>query len=903
MNTNPKLLIETIPFEFQLEEGKDGTSRLIARGQFARVDKATENKRFYRRDLYQREIDKLNEGLKNRKVFGELDHPCLTDDDFRVLTVSGWKPFRAIKAGDKIWSREGGKAIVSTVEEIVDEPYTGKVLRFKGRSIDATFTPAHKFLAVERPDRNHQNEVYVTAQELASNGGRYGHHAIPRTAEFFSEGVEQFVIPGVLTPRVASCKNDVTQDLVIDAKVFAGFLGIYLAEGNCSSMSTDTYAVFVSQKTSWSRDYIYQEVLSKFPQEIQWTYDEKGGTFYTADARLWEYVSRLGNVYEKHIPEEAKRLDSECLKELVFWFGVGDGRMVASDSKQNHHLSESGKTFKEVAASRLREGTVSFTRQDVFTVSKQLIDDLHECVVRTGGSGVVSVIEQKGDREIEGRVIREENRAPLYQLHIGYSKNVWLDPRFLKIEEQEHNGNIYCLKTTGGNFYMEKNGNSFWTGNSDGKTKLTRVSHILTDLHIEGNEVVGAAEILDTPNGRILKAIYQAGAQPGVSSRGFGSTKSRADGIDEVQDDFNLHTFDFVADPATKTAYPAVFTEELEKIPADGDTSLTMETLERDFGGLVEEIRRESASEKIGQETDRLKDQFAEQLIVAVEQAHENAYRQAVEELAEAEGLEESEARVVSLEPVAVGSNVLNIPVVDDENDDSAVEELEAKFSEAEAKLEKMAEQVKRSNFRYHAEKCIHEMELDRDKAWEALGDVAVFDELHEINDYLFAHWDELKTEDEVDPEETVETDTEIVRLKEALELADERAEIAESELKKAHRRALEAVEIAESLQVQNYVERKISGHQYANRIRRLCENVGSIEDVDRVVENFTVIRPYDDDEAEKIRARVSRGRERCLEEEISGNQNRRNGRDNVLSPLGVSIEEFETLSGRGSAS
>ena len=907
MSGNPKLLIETIPFKFQLEEGKDGTARLVARGQFARVDKATENKRFYRRDLYQREIDKLQEDINNRKVFGELDHPCLTDNDFRVLTVSGWKPFQEIKAGDKVWSRKNGKAVLSTVKEIVDEPYSGPVLHFKGRSIDATFTPAHKFLAVERPDRNHQNEVYVTAQELASDSGRYGHHAIPRTAEYFSEGGETFVIPGVLTPCVGRCKNDVTQDLVIDAKVFAGFMGIYLAEGSCASLSTDTYGVFVSQKTSWSKDYIYQEVLSKFPEEIKWTYDENGGTFYTADARLWEYLSSLGNVYEKHIPEEVKRLSPDDLKELVFWFGVGDGRMVAADSKKNHQLAESGKTFKEVAADRLRQGSVTFTRQDVFTVSKQLIDDLHECVVRSGGSGVVSCIEQKGDREIEGRVIREENRVPLYQLHIAHSKNIWLDPRFLQIEEKQHDGNIYCLKTTGGNFYMEKNGNSFWTGNSDGKTKLTRVSHILTDLHIENNEVVGAAEILDTPNGRILKAIYQAGGQPGVSSRGFGSTKSRSDGIDEVQDDFNLHTFDFVADPATKTAYPGVFTEELEKIPVDGDTSLTLETLNRDFGGLVEEIRRQSAEAQIDQTKEELKKQFAEQLIAAVEQAHENAYQQALDELQElegSEGLEEhSGARVVSAEPLSVSSNTLSIPTDDDDDDDDQLEALQIKLAETEIELEEMTARAKHAGNRFHAEKCIHEMELDRDKAWEALGDIVEFDELHEINDFLFSHWDELKKDEDVDPED-VDNETEIERLKESLEYAEERAETAEAELKQANRRALEAVEIAENLQVQNYVERKVSGHRYANRIRRLCENVNSMEDVDRVVENFVVDRPYDDDEAERIRARVARGRERFLEEEVSGKgNNTRNGRNNLLTPIGVSIEEFETLSGRKSAS
>jgi len=130
---------------------------------------------------------------------------------------------------------------------------------------------------------------------------------------------------------------------------------------------------------------------------------------------------------------------------------------------------------------------------------------------------------------------------------------------------------------------------------ADGRTKLVRASHLMTNLRIEGDEVIGEAEIMDTPNGRILKAILQAGAKVGVSSRGFGTTKTIAGGIEEVQEDFRLDTFDFVADPATKTAYPQIFAEEREKIPED-EMELTLESLKRDYPGLVEALSREVKS-------------------------------------------------------------------------------------------------------------------------------------------------------------------------------------------------------------------------------------------------------------------------------------------------------------------
>jgi len=97
---------------------------------------------------------------------------------------------------------------------------------------------------------------------------------------------------------------------------------------------------------------------------------------------------------------------------------------------------------------------------------------------------------------------------------------------------------------------------------SDGKTKLSRVSHIITGLNLENDGVVtGAAEILeDTPNGKILKALFEAGTQVGISSRGSGSVNNSV-----VAEDFRLNTFDFVARPSTPGALPTPSTTSQRK--------------------------------------------------------------------------------------------------------------------------------------------------------------------------------------------------------------------------------------------------------------------------------------------------------------------------------------------------
>ena len=106
---------------------------------------------------------------------------------------------------------------------------------------------------------------------------------------------------------------------------------------------------------------------------------------------------------------------------------------------------------------------------------------------------------------------------------------------------------------------------------SDGKTKFARVSHLITKLKIEDDgRIIGEAELLDTPAGRIMKTIAKARGSMGVSSRGFGSTTSRQDGTQDVEEDFRLKTFDAVVDPACATARPGVYTEALEESAPEG---------------------------------------------------------------------------------------------------------------------------------------------------------------------------------------------------------------------------------------------------------------------------------------------------------------------------------------------
>lgn len=85
---------------------------------------------------------------------------------------------------------------------------------------------------------------------------------------------------------------------------------------------------------------------------------------------------------------------------------------------------------------------------------------------------------------------------------------------------------------------------------------LKNVSHNITDMGWDGDDLVGTVEILPTPSGNILKDLLKAGILLGISSRGLGSVKKdMREGADVVQDDFDLIAFDFVSNPSTQGAF------------------------------------------------------------------------------------------------------------------------------------------------------------------------------------------------------------------------------------------------------------------------------------------------------------------------------------------------------------
>ncbi len=89
---------------------------------------------------------------------------------------------------------------------------------------------------------------------------------------------------------------------------------------------------------------------------------------------------------------------------------------------------------------------------------------------------------------------------------------------------------------------------------------LDRVSHMISEMWMDGPNGYGKLKILPTPMGNLVKTMLESGVKLGVSSRGSGNVKE--DGSGEVSD-FEIITVDVVAQPSAPGAYPTPIYEHL----------------------------------------------------------------------------------------------------------------------------------------------------------------------------------------------------------------------------------------------------------------------------------------------------------------------------------------------------
>lgn len=167
-------------------------------------------------------------------------------------------------------------------------------------------------------------------------------------------------------------------------------------------------------------------------------------------------------------------------------------------------------------------------------------------------------------------------------------KNIWLNGIFMQSGIKNRNGRIYPLEEISAAVenakqrIKEQNG---LMGELDHpqslQINLDRVSHVITELWMDGPNAYGKAKLLDTPMGNIAKELIKNGVKLGVSSRGAGNV-NESGGVSG----FQFVTVDIVAQPSAPGAYPSSIYESL-----DSKQGQRVKT-------LAEQVRTDPAAQK-----------------------------------------------------------------------------------------------------------------------------------------------------------------------------------------------------------------------------------------------------------------------------------------------------------------
>ena len=118
----------------------------------------------------------------------------------------------------------------------------------------------------------------------------------------------------------------------------------------------------------------------------------------------------------------------------------------------------------------------------------------------------------------------------------------------------------------------------------DLKINLDRVSHMITEMWMDGPNGYGKMKILPTPMGQLVKTMLESGVKLGVSSRGSGNMSEYGNG--EVSD-FEIITVDVVAQPSAPGAYPTPMYEHLMNTKGGNMAK-----------GLAAEVRNDAKAQK-----------------------------------------------------------------------------------------------------------------------------------------------------------------------------------------------------------------------------------------------------------------------------------------------------------------
>lgn len=367
-----------------------------------------------------------------RRAVHQLQFYCYSDDT-EFLTRRGWLRFEDCTPDDEFATRQIGTGVFEWQKayDFFRKRYTGKMVRFSGRSLDLLVTPHHRMLVDSFPKalrrlrkpENGMREHVITAEEMVLFGTK--NTGIPQTSVWHGEEISEIAFDDD-DPR--------SKRVVMSGDDFCAFMGMYLAEGNLNGDS-----IVISQpKDERGAHEVYRQLLERiFGTGVSFT----GHQFEVCRKALADYLRQFGKAHEKFIPPEI--LNATPRQMEIFWryYYLGDGRAAGDNGKES---------------------------QVVFTASRRFADDLTQLIQKMGYAPTVWT-RPAGNGRVGDRLV---NAREGYVITLGRRKST----RGWTAELVDYDGDVVCMCVPNKFLYVRRNGKAAWSGNTEGNVPEALVS-------------------------------------------------------------------------------------------------------------------------------------------------------------------------------------------------------------------------------------------------------------------------------------------------------------------------------------------------------------------------------------------------------------------------------------------
>lgn len=344
------------------------------------------------------------------------------DPETEVLTYEGWKKFPQLTVEDRLATVNLQSDLLEYQKPIklISKHYSGEMVRIGGgprQRLDLMVTPNHR-MVVHKCGQKEAAASIKMAKDLRKTD------TIKLTTSWNGQDLETYRVSGWYKPDNPGKKYQ--ESVVVDAALFAEFLGWYVAEGCCQE---EQHRVFISQNPGPGRDKL-RALLDQLP----WKWHEAGNSVAVSNIQLYNEVCGMGtSCYDKRVPQWIKDSSPRIIRAFLNGAISGDGWLDYGNKER------------------------------YATVSPLLADDIQELYLKLGYSANIRYRKAQ-PYDIRGR--QGNNTADQYWVIQNSSSRASLmsysDPIFYN---EDYVGPVYCATVPNGTLVVRRNGKMVICGN------------------------------------------------------------------------------------------------------------------------------------------------------------------------------------------------------------------------------------------------------------------------------------------------------------------------------------------------------------------------------------------------------------------------------------------------------